>query len=111
MQVPHQDCTYSKRNHKVYSSDTFLPYLKYIPLLAKYPLKYLQEFSSFFVNIFLCLIRQHAMKAYRGVEVYFHSFIASKLDEGFLLSTPWIFIPRQQLKNDYDSNIRWMLRR
>jgi len=67
--------------------------VNYIHSLAKYPLKFVQEFSSFFVDIFLYLIRQHAMKAHRGVEVYFHSFFASKLDEGVLRSMPWSFIP------------------
>jgi len=66
--------------------------VSYIPLLAKYPLEFVQKFSSFLLNTFLCLVRQHAMKAYGEVEVYFHSFLASKLDKGVLRSMFWSLI-------------------
>jgi hypothetical protein len=48
-------------------------------------------------NMSLLLIKQHAMKMYRKVEVQLQAFFTSALDEGewlALLSGPFIKVPR-----------------
>jgi hypothetical protein len=49
------------------------------------------------VNLFLCLTQHHAMKTYRGVEVWLHTFLTSAPDGGeWSASRPGLCTPGEK---------------